>query len=217
MGFPVKEVAAAFDLMPGTVSGMRTEFRRGGAAAVVKKSGRRATLTEEKLAEAAALAESGQTQQQLADRSGVTQPAISHALRHHRAARARAGGPAQRALDDADAAVDDDTTSGPLEPEPEPACAEAGGTGGAAAWLAPRIEAGEHASRYVGVMLAHAYLDRLGASELLVGLAGGPQRRYDQAQISDVRGASPDAGRRLGRAGQDAHPGPRRPAGRRSR
>src|SRR5260221_10126123 len=36
MGFAVNDVAAAFGLRPGTVSGLRTAFRRGGSAAGVK-------------------------------------------------------------------------------------------------------------------------------------------------------------------------------------
>lgn len=39
MGFAVNDVAAAFGLRPGTVSGLRTAFRRDGSAAVVKVSG----------------------------------------------------------------------------------------------------------------------------------------------------------------------------------
>jgi hypothetical protein len=38
VGFPVNEVAAAFGLRPGTLSGVRTAFRRGGAAQVVTMS-----------------------------------------------------------------------------------------------------------------------------------------------------------------------------------
>jgi transposase len=235
VGFPVEEVAEAFGLRPGTVTGWRTAFRRGGAAGVVNKSGRRAILTEDKLAEALALSESGSwTQQQLATRYGVTQSAISHALRRHRPATTAAAGPRQPQLgatatgDAAAGPADGEApaaevpageTTGTAPPGPEPAAGgdahggdiddgplpdtedqgtegtvvDAGGdcdmvstagegTSGSA--VAPRIESGEYSCRYAGVMLAHAYLHRLGVSELFTGLEGSPWRRFDHAQIA---------------------------------
>jgi hypothetical protein len=246
VGFGVHEVAEAFGLRPGTVSGVRTAFRRGGAAQVVTKSGRRATLTQEKVTEALALSESGSwTQQQLAVRYGVTQSAISHALRRHRSATTDAAGPTQQELDltataagaegDGDAAAgsaDGDVpaakttgtettgteTTGTAPPAPEPATAAAAGgdvhvgdgplpdtegppdtvgdagggsdvaaaagEGTAAPVTARRIESGQYACRYAGVMLAHAYLHRLGVGGLFTGLAGAPWRRCDHAQIA---------------------------------
>ncbi|MCA1682298.1 MAG: hypothetical protein LC700_04125, partial [Actinobacteria bacterium] len=51
-------------------------------------------------------------------------------------------------------------------------------------WAGPRIESGQYPCRYAGVMLAHAYLDRLGVPGLFTGLAGPPWRRFDHAQIA---------------------------------
>jgi transposase len=235
VGFPVHEVAEAFGLRPGTLSGVRTAFRRGGAAQVVTKSGRPATLTEEKVTEALALSESGSwTQQQLALRYGVTQSAISHALRRHRSATttaaagwtqpqldvtgAGAGGDGDAAAGSADGDVPAAETTGAAPHEPEPATVAAAGrnvhggdTGGgplpdpqdtvvaagggsdieapagegtAAPVTARRIESGQYTCRYAGVMLAHAYLDRLGVPGLFTGLAGAPWRRCDHAQIA---------------------------------
>jgi transcriptional regulator with XRE-family HTH domain len=249
VGFPVNEVAEAFGLMPGTLSGVRTSFRRGGAAGVVHKSGRRAILTEDKVAEALVLSESGSwTQQQLAARYGVTQSAISHALRRHRSATAAttttaaagwiqqeldvtgagtAGGteggggdaaagsadgevPAARTAgtetatgeaepDTAAAAGGDthggDTGDGPLPAtdDTDGAVVDAGGGSDVAATAGPntaepavaaRIESGEYTCRYAGVMLAHAYLHRLGVPGLFTGLVGAPWRRFDHAQIA---------------------------------
>jgi transposase len=198
-GFPVKDVAAAFGLKPGTVSQLRTEFHRGGAAALVAKSGRPAVLTEDRLAEAAALARSGQTQQRLADKYGVTQSAIAHGLRRH-AARVGASAHTQPALDETKAAAEAedaqacqaDTAGGPPEPSPapgraprpQPQAAPAQPAPAGEPWSARRVESGERACRYAGAMLAHAYLDRVGAGQILGGLAGAAARRFDQGQVA---------------------------------
>ena len=234
VGFPVNEVAGAFGVQPGTLSGVRTSFRRGGAAGVVHKSGRRAILTEEKVAEALALSESGSwTQQQLALRYGVTQSAISHALRRHRSATTTAASWIQQELDVTGGGTEGDgaaaagsaegevpaaqragteTATGEAEPDtataaggdahggvvgdgPLPDTADTADTDGAVVddtagpgpvvpWAGSRIESGQYACRYAGVMLAHAYLHRLGVPELFTGLEGAPWRRFDHAQIA---------------------------------
>ncbi|MCA1682044.1 MAG: hypothetical protein LC700_02700 [Actinobacteria bacterium] len=50
--------------------------------------------------------------------------------------------------------------------------------------VAPRITEGVFATRYAGAMLAHAYLDRIGAPAVLTGLPQTPWRRFDPAQIA---------------------------------
>jgi hypothetical protein len=50
--------------------------------------------------------------------------------------------------------------------------------------VAPRIIRGVFPTRYAGAMLAHAYLDRIGACAVLAGLPQTPWRRFDQAQIA---------------------------------
>src|SRR5450755_1576969 len=67
MGFGVGEVAQAFELQLGRVSGLRTAFRRHGSAGVVKKSGRPGPLDADAAARARWLIEAqGWTQQQVA-------------------------------------------------------------------------------------------------------------------------------------------------------
>lgn len=83
MGFGVGQVAAAFGLRPGTVSGLRTAFHREGAAGVVKVSGRPGPLDATTAAEIRALQGQGWSQARIAARFGVTQPAISQALARH--------------------------------------------------------------------------------------------------------------------------------------
>ena len=64
MGFGVGEVAQAFELQLGRVSGLRTAFRRHGSAGVVKKSGRPGPLDADAAARARWLIEAqGWTQQ----------------------------------------------------------------------------------------------------------------------------------------------------------
>src|SRR6266542_3574115 len=83
MGFGVGQVAEAFGLRPGTVSHLRTAFGRGGSAALVKTSGRPAALTGQVVAEVRRWLAAGASQQQAAERLGVTQSGISWALRRH--------------------------------------------------------------------------------------------------------------------------------------
>ncbi len=85
LGFGVGQVAEAFGLRPGTVSHLRTAFRRGGSAALVKISGRPAQLNGQVVAEVRGWLEEGYSQQEAADRLGVSPSAVSHALRRHRA------------------------------------------------------------------------------------------------------------------------------------
>src|SRR6266540_3469488 len=105
MGFGVGQVAEAFGLRPGTVSHLRTAFGRGGSAALVKTSGRPAALSEQVVAEVRRWLDAGASQQQAAERLGVTQSAVSWALRRHPAP---APGPVTAELDFSDADPDAD-------------------------------------------------------------------------------------------------------------
>src|SRR5205823_14798536 len=116
MGFGVGQVAEAFGLRPGTVSHLRTAFGRGGSAALVKTSGRPAALGEEVVAEVRRWLAAGASQQQVAERLGVTQSGVSWALRRHPAS---APGPVAAELDFPDPDPDPDPGAEPgAEPEP---------------------------------------------------------------------------------------------------
>jgi transposase len=203
MGFAVNDVAAAFGLRPGTVSGLRTAFRRGGSAAVVKVSGRPATLDADTVERARALIAAGWTQQQVGEKFGVGSSAVSHALTRHRAAPPAGPAPALElplastgaaGQDDSQAERDDseserDDSEGERGQEREAGGGLAAGPGATAPAgqeraAAPRIAAGTFECRYAGAMLAHAYLDRAGIGPIFTGLDGGPWRRFDQAQIA---------------------------------
>ena len=206
MGFGVGQVADAFGLRPGTVSHLLTAFRRGGSVALVKTSGRPAALTEGVVAEVRRWLEAGASQQQAADRLGVTQAAISWALRRHPAP---APGPIAAELDFPHADADPDAGgsagwAGPDTPgAASPAAAEAStelaaaGTstelvvrpaaplsGPAASGLARsaagRVATGGFPSRYAGAMLAYSYLDRSPpgrSSRVWTGPGGGASTR----------------------------------------
>jgi transposase len=192
MGFGTGQVAAAFGLRPGTVSGLRTAFRRGGSAAVVKVSGRPATLDEDTVARVRALIAAGWTQQQAGEKFGVSSSAVSHALIRYPAAPpagpgpapelppASTGHPGQDEEQDGQAGESEREDQGEREDERVPGAAVPAGQAPAG----PRIASGVFACRYAGAMLAHAYLDRAGIGPVFTGLAGGPWRRFDQAQIA---------------------------------
>jgi transposase len=207
MGFGVGQVAEAFKLKPGTVSHLRTAFGRGGSAALVKTSGRPAALTEQVVAEVRQWLAAGASQQQAAARLGVTQSAISWALRRHPAP---AAGPVAAELDFPDSDSDSDSdcgaggSAGPAGPDvpgggspaaagastelvPRPA-AQLVRPAAAAELVRPaaagRVGTGSYPSRYAGAMLAHSYLDRVGAGEVFAGLGGAAWRRFDQAQVA---------------------------------
>src|SRR6266545_4685255 len=166
MGFGVGQVAEAFGLRPGTVSHLRTAFGRGGSAALVKTSGRPAALSEQVVAEVRRWLAAGASQQQAAERLGVTQSGVSWALRRYPAP---AAGPLAAELDFADADAGGSAgrvgpdAAGVASPAEAGACTElvvrpAGQLGRPAASglvrpAAGRVGTGSHPSRYAGAML----------------------------------------------------------------
>src|SRR6266545_4784722 len=176
MGFGVGQVAEAFGLRPGTVSHLRTAFGRGGSAALVKTSGRPAALSEQVVAEVRRWLDAGASQQQAAERLGVTQSAVSWALRRHPAP---APGPVTAELDFSDADPDADPDADAGSDSGSDACTELVVRPGAG-----RVATGSYPSRYAGAMLAYSYLDRIGAGEVFAGLGGAAWRRFDQAQVA---------------------------------
>ncbi len=193
MGFGVGQVAEAFGLRPGTVSHLRTAFGRGGSAALVKTSGRPAALSEQVVAEVRRWLDAGASQQQAAERLGVTQSAVSWALRRHPAP---APGPVTAELDfsDADPDADPDADADAGSDSGSDACTELVvrpaaqlGRPAASGLVRPgagRVATGSYPSRYAGAMLAYSYLDRIGAGEVFAGLGGAAWRRFDQAQVA---------------------------------
>ncbi|MGB8383933.1 MAG: hypothetical protein WCG47_22255, partial [Dermatophilaceae bacterium] len=184
-GRRVDEVAAVFGLSATYVSILRGRARVGGSAGLVRRRGRPPRLSERQVAQARTWAGQGLSQQAIADRFGVARSVISELL-------ARRGPlPAQQTLPEPEpeptvpsaeptvpsAEPAEATTAKP--PDTEPASAEpvAGFAGSA------RIGAGMYRCRYVGAMLLHAYLDRVGAEAIFATVTGGPARRYDDLAV----------------------------------
>ena len=88
------------------------------------------------------------------------------------------------AEEDADTADDSIQDMADQAEEADPADQAAGAEGEAGSAVAPRITEGVFTTRYGGVMLAHAYLDRIGACGVLTGGPQTPWRRFDPAQIA---------------------------------
>jgi len=191
IGFSAGQVAGAFQIAPRTVRAAHAAYRKGGSAAVVKPpGGRPPELTGAKMAQARALLDSGLSQRQVAARLGVTQPAISIALRKQDAAQ-QAARPIQgelgttpaarsqagtQATSDADAGAGAGDTATSTDTEAE---AVAGGR-----LVLPRLGGGVFRSRYAGSMLLHAYLDQVNAATVLGGLRGAAGRSFDQIHIA---------------------------------
>ena len=189
----VDEVAAAFGLTATYVSILRGRARTQGSAGLVRRRGRPPKLSHRQAAKARTWAGQGLSQQTIADRLGVAQSVISELL-------ARRGPlPVQQALPQPEPAEPSTEPEGtePEGAEPtgavptgwvgfEPADRVTGeGAGTSVAELAgsSRISTGTFGCRYAGAMLAHAYLDRVGAEAIFATLAGGPARRYDDLGI----------------------------------
>ncbi len=177
-GRRVDEVAAVFGLSATYVSILRGRARADGSAGLVRRRGRPPRLSERQVAQARTWAGQGLSQQAIADRFGVARSVISELL-------ARRGPlPAQQTLPEPEpeptvpsAEPAEATTAKP--PDTEPASAEpvAGFAGSA------RIGAGMYRCRYVGAMLLHAYLDRVGAEAIFATVSGGPARRYGDLAV----------------------------------
>ena len=172
-GRRVDEVAAVFGLSATYVSILRGRARRQGSAGLVARRGRPPKLSDRQVRAAREWSAAGWTQQGIADRLGVAQSVISELL-------ARVGpAPVQQQLPE-EAEVPEQATvaaevTGPVVAGPV-------GPGPVLAGSA-RITTGMFPCRYAGAMLAHAYLDRVGAETVFATLAGGPARRYDDLAV----------------------------------
>ncbi|MGI8458220.1 MAG: hypothetical protein ACR2LI_08925, partial [Propionibacteriaceae bacterium] len=185
-GRRVDEVAAVFGLTATYVSILRGRARAGGSAGLVRRRGRPPKLSARQVTQARTWAGQGHAQQAIADRLGVAQSVISELL----ARRGRL--PVQDTLakpleEPTEPAVGQPTEQAAeqagLEPEPdEPVVAEQAWAGTVFAGT-DRISTGTYPCRYAGAMLAHAYLDRVGAHDIFATLTGGPARRYDDYAV----------------------------------
>lgn len=189
----VDEVAALFGLSATYVSILRGRVRQDGSAALVRRRGRPPKLSGRQVAKARAWAGQGVTQQEIADRLGVVQSVISELLARVGPAPEQqqlptelieeAGGePVQelsmQPVEDGDEPVEDHAGERDVEGEiDEPGCGATVFEGSS------RIQAGTYPCRYAGVMLLHAWLDRVDAAGVFAAMSGGPARRYDDLGV----------------------------------
>src|SRR5664280_1709924 len=202
-GRRIDEVALLFGLTATYVSMLRGRARQGGSAALVRhRRGRPPKLTGRQVAQAQVWAESGWTQQAIADQLKVARSVISELL-------ARVGpAPVQDALTPTgntdiesetsetlarpDATIAATSDIEPTAPEPvvtepvvtEPVVTEpvvAGFTGTPVG--SARATAGGYRCRYAGAMLLYPYLHQVGAEDVFATLTGAPARRYNDLAV----------------------------------
>jgi len=173
-GAPGVEVAATFGLSPEYVSRLRTRARRDGAAGLVVRRGRPPRLSDRQVGKVRRWAGEGVTQTEIAARCKVARSVISELL-------ARLGPlPVQETLTD-----DTDDTDDTAPEAPDAAPEAPGGVGGEQSGVdaLARISTGGYRCRYAGAGLLHAYLDRVGATDIFGTLTGAPSRRFDDVAV----------------------------------
>src|SRR6266581_4146056 len=158
LGFPGRAVAAVMGLTENYVATLHNRALRDGAAGVIRAPGRPAKLAGKAREQAQRWRSEGASDAEIARRLGI----------HHATVGRRLGPPAGQ-----DAAAPG-AAGAAGAPVPAPAPAGLARTGG-----------GEHASRYAGAMLLHAYWDRIGAGAILAGAAppGLARARYDDTAL----------------------------------
>lgn len=193
-GKRAKDVAQIFGISATYVSILRSRARRQGSAGLVTRRGRPPKLSQQQVTQARAWAREGWTQQAIAERLSVAQSVISQLLATHPPV------PAQEelALEDSGPSHDhpghdhpgrdhhrDDERGDEHHDEAEPAdeAGLAAVAGPEAPAVSRRVSAGVYWSRYAGAMLAHPYLEAVGASEIFATVTGAPARNYDDQAI----------------------------------
>src|SRR5450759_44948 len=166
-GRRIDEVAEVFELTATYVSMLRGRAARAGSAGLVRRRGRPPKLSARQQMQAARWAEKGRSQEWIGQRLGVARSVIGRVLADAGPVQVQ---PSLIPVESADAE--------PAETDLAQAELPHGGGVGSA-----RIGVGSHACRYAGAMLAHAYLDRVGAGQVFATVAGGPARRYDDLGV----------------------------------
>src|SRR6266487_4551110 len=208
LGFGGRAVAAVFGLTGNYVATLHNRALREGTAGLVRAQGRPRKLAGRDWQRAARWRAGGASDSEIARRLGVAQSTVFRRLGPAAVQEQLPGGgpedePAapqpEPGLQAGEPEPEAETTApGPQAPEPEavpappgPGSSPAGGLAGAGGrepaarpgtGLA-RIAGGPAPSRYAGAMLAHAWLDRIGAEAILASaLPPGParaRRRYE--------------------------------------
>src|SRR6266581_4334326 len=195
LGFPGRAVAAVMGLTENYVATLHNRALRDGAAGVIRAPGRPAKLAGKAREQAQRWRSEGASDAEIARRLGI----------HHATVGRRLGPPAgqdELPVTGGEPAAGKEATppgtsaAGEAAAGPGTAAgqdAAAPGAAGAAGAPVPapapaglaRTGGGEHASRYAGAMLLHAYWDRIGAGAILAGAAppGLARARYDDTAL----------------------------------
>ena len=187
-GHTGKEVAECFSLSEEHVATLRARAKREGSAALVHQRGRPRKLSEAKACRASAWANEGLSYAEIARRLGVHHGTIGRLL----------GKRVKEAASDPQLNLDNETDGdgvdeGRADPEAEVADAQGADPGTTPQvattghdeppQLPVRLEGARRPSRYAGAMLLHAFLERLGAEEVLSALPARAARRYDASAL----------------------------------
>ena len=188
MGFTARRVAQVLGITEVYVSMLRRQAREEGSSALMRRRGRPKSLSAKAVARARAWRAEGLDDTVIGERLGVHATTVGRALTgvpRADPADVAVEQPVPRAAS-ADVAAVQPVLPVPLEDvesqagslDPGPPAPEAAGSAGSA-----RIGAGRYPCRYAGVMLLHAYLNRVDAEAVFATLTGGPARRYDDYAI----------------------------------
>jgi transcriptional regulator with XRE-family HTH domain len=193
-GVEGKLVAEVFGVRAEHVSRLRTKAFRRGSAGLVVPMGAPRKLSSSDQRKAYRLADEGLTGAEIASRFGVSASTISRLLAR------RPDQPSLPLSDDLDGGehetdgeqgeTDDDeqggqdpAEAGKGESAPVPVTEDVSEREAATASALSRLQDTSVSSRYAGAMLLHAFLDRLGVSEVLGAFPAGAERRFDAGAL----------------------------------
>jgi hypothetical protein len=159
---------------------LRGRAARAGSAGLVRRRGRPPKLTARQQVQAAAWAGQGRSQEWIGQRLGVARSVIGRVLADAAPVQVQ---PSLIPVESADAEPAETDLAQVELPQAEPAEASAAAASQGGGVGSARIGVGSHGCRYAGAMLAHAYLDRVGAGQVFATVAGGPARRYDDLGV----------------------------------
>ncbi len=182
LGFSGRAVAEVMGLTENYVATLHNRALREGTAGLVRAPGRPRKLAAGAWGQAARWRAGGVSDSEIARRLQVAQSTVFRRLGPAAVQeQLPGGGPAGEAEPQAggpEAGPAAPGPGGPAAPEPEPSSRPAAGPGPAAGTEAAP-------SRYAGAMLAHAYLDRIGAEAILAAALppGLARPRYDDLAL----------------------------------
>jgi len=192
LGFGGRAVAEVMGLTENYVATLHNRALREGTAGLVRAPGRPRKLAGNAWEKASRWRAEGASDSEIARRLGVAQSTVFRRLGPAAVQEQLPGGwpedePAAPGPQAGEPEAEDEPAAPGQEGEPEPGSSPAGGLVPAGGREPPpgaglaRVAGGALPSRYAGAMLAHAYLDRIGAEAILAAALppGLARPRYD--------------------------------------